>query len=112
MNDSSNGPETSLSMEEGVHVLLKNARQGICQRYEQCENKIRKSPTKAVLGAAVAGYFLHRLPVRAILVTNVRVLAALAPPALLLFGAAKLCEFLQQQELEKRNRSGETSSIP
>ena len=32
----------------------------------------------------------------------VRVLSALAPPALLLFGAAKLYEFLQRQEIAKQ----------
>lgn len=89
-------------MEEGVDVLLSNARQCVRQRYEKCENRIRNSPTKAVLGAVAVGYLMHRLPMRAILVTKVRVLSALAPPALLLFGAAKLCEFLQRQELAKR----------
>lgn len=86
-------------MEEGVSVLLSNARQGVRKRYHECENRVRKSPTTAVLGAVAAGYFLHRMPVRAILVTQVRVLSALTPPALLLFGAAKLYDFLQNQEL-------------
>ncbi len=89
-------------MEEGINVLLCNAKQGICHRYQQGKNQIRKSPTTAVLGAVAAGYLLHRLPVRAILVTQVRVLSALAPPALLLLGAVKLYEFLQRQERAKR----------
>jgi hypothetical protein len=42
------------------------------------------------------------MPVRAILVTQVRVLSALTPPALLLFGAAKLYDFLQNQELARK----------
>ncbi len=89
-------------MEEGVHELLSSARQGIRHRYEKCEERIRKSPKTAVLGALATGYFLHRMPVRAILVTQVRVLSALTPPALFLFGAAKVYEFLQRQELAKR----------
>jgi hypothetical protein len=89
-------------MEEGVSVMLNNARQGIRHRYEKCENRIRKSPASSVLGAVAVGYFLHRMPVRAILVTQVRMLAALTPPTLLLYGAAKLYEFLQNQELVKR----------
>ena len=89
-------------MEEGVNVLMYNARQGIRHRYQRCQNQIRKSPTTAVLGAVAAGYLLHRLPVRAILVTQVRVLSALAPPALFLFGTAKLYEFLQRQEIAKQ----------
>ena len=102
MNDTSNDQTTPLSLEEGVNALLSCARQGIHHRYEKCEKRIRKSPTTAVLGAVAAGYFLHRLPMRAILVTQVRVLSALTPPVLLLFGAAKLCEFLQRQDFAKR----------
>lgn len=88
-------------MEDGVNVLLSNARLGIRRRYRECENRVRKSPTKAVLGAVAIGYLLHRLPVRAILVAQVRVLSALAPPAFFLFGAAKLYGFLQRQEPAK-----------
>lgn len=102
MNDLLNHPAKPLSMEEGVNVLLSNARQSIRHRYQKCENRVRKSPTTAVLGAVAVGYLLHRLPVRAILVTQVRVLSALTPPVLFLFGAAKLYEFLQRQELAKQ----------
>lgn len=89
-------------MEEGVHVLLCNARQGIRQRHQKCENRVRESPTSSVLGAVAVGYLLHLMPVRAILVTQVRVLTALTPPALYLFGSAKLYDFLQRQKLEKQ----------
>ena len=102
MNDTSNHQAHPLSLEEGANVLLSNARQSIRHRYQKCEDQIRKSPTTAVLGAVAAGYLLHRMPVRAILVTQVRMLSALTPPALFLFGAAKLYEFLQRQELTKR----------
>ncbi|RPJ35129.1 MAG: hypothetical protein EHM17_03785 [Verrucomicrobiaceae bacterium] len=102
MNDSSNNPSASSSVEGMVHVSLCNARQGIRQRYQACENQIRNCPTTSVLGAVAVGYLLHRLPVRAILVTQVRVLSALAPPALFLFGAAKIYDFLQRRELANR----------
>jgi hypothetical protein len=102
MNDLSNQADAPLSIEEGVNVLLSNTRQCIRHRYQECQNRIRESPTTAVLGAVAVGYLLHRMPVRAILVTQVRVLSALTPPALLLFGAAKLYEFLQRQELATR----------
>lgn len=102
MSDQANHSEKLLSLEEGVNVLIGNASQGIRQRYQKCESRIRKSPTKAVLGAVAVGYLMHRLPMRAIVVTHVRVLSALTPPALLLFGAAKLFEFLQRQESSKR----------
>lgn len=85
-------------MEEGVHVLLCNARQDLRQRYHACEEHIRKAPTTSVIGAVIAGYCAHRLPLRAIAVAQVRIIAALAPPALFLFGAAKVFEFLQRQQ--------------
>jgi hypothetical protein len=88
-------------MEEGINILYKNAGRALCRNYEQCQDRVRKSPTTAVLGAIAAGYLLNRLPLRAILVTKIRVLLALTPPALILFGAAKLYGFLQKQAPEK-----------
>lgn len=101
MNDSSDSQTIPRPMEEGIQVLLNSARQGIRHRYEKCEMRIRNSPKAAVLGAVATGYFLHQLPVRAIVVTQVRVLSALAQPALILYGAAKLYDFLQRQGMEK-----------
>jgi hypothetical protein len=99
MNDISNNPGAPMSIEEMAKVTLSKVQQDIRQRYQVCENQIRKSPATSVIGAVAVGYLLHRMPVRAILVTQVRVLSALAPPALFLLGAAKLYEFLQRQQL-------------
>lgn len=78
-------------------MLLHNAQQTLRDHYHQCEKHVRESPTSSVLAALLAGYCAHRLPLRDIAVAQVRVLAALAPPALFLFGAAKVYEFLQGQ---------------
>jgi hypothetical protein len=91
-------------MEEGVNALLSNAQHSLRDSYQACEQRIRRSPTTSVLGAVLAGYCAHRLPLRAIAVAQVRVIAALAPPALLLFGAAKVYEFLQQQGAAREAR--------
>jgi len=107
MNDSSNDapidppndPACQMSIEEVLNASLHHARQCIRSRYQACESRIRESPATAVLGSAAAGYLLNRLPVRAILVTQVRILSALVPPALILFGAAKMYDFLQRREL-------------
>ncbi len=106
MNNTSSEPAKPLSMEEGVSELMNKARECISQRCQKCEDQIRKSPRTAVLGAVAVGYLLHLLPLRAILVTKVKVLSALTPPALLLFGAGKLYEFLQQQGSGNQNGSG------
>jgi hypothetical protein len=103
MNDLSNNPPAPASVEEMVNASLCGVRERMRNRFQQCEARIRQSPTASVLGAAGLGYLLHRLPVRAILVTHVRVLSALAPPALLLFGAAKFYEFLQRRNIDARD---------
>ena len=80
------------------HPLLINARRSIRERYARFENRIRINPVKAVLVAAAVGCVLDRLPARAIMLTQIRVLSALAPPALLLFGAAKLIDCLRGRQ--------------
>ncbi len=85
------------TVEQGVNALIEDVKHKVQSGYETCEQRIRRSPGKAVLVAVAAGYCLHRLPVRSLLVAQVRLLSALAPPALLAFGAAKLCEFLQNE---------------
>lgn len=102
MNVPSNQPDHPRTLEEGLRDCLCSARQCIQQQHHQCEDWVRQSPTAAVLGAVAAGYLLHRLPLRAILVTKIRVLTALTPPALFLFGAAKIFECLQRREPENR----------
>ena len=90
------------TVEQGVSALLHDAKDSIRNRYEKCEQCVTESPTKAILAAVAAGYVLHRLPLRAILIAKVRILSALTGPALLAFGAAKACEYLQK---EARKRS-------
>lgn len=85
------------SVEEGLNVALNNAQQCVRTKIEECEESVRQSPATALVAAAAAGYCLHHLPVRAIVVAHVRLLAALVPPALFLFGAAKVYEFLQNE---------------
>ncbi len=90
-------------LEDSVNALLNDAQQSVRHQYKECEERIRKSPTSSVLGAVAVGWVLHRLPVRALLVAQVRLLTALAPPAILLFSAAKACEFLQRQASGRPN---------
>ena len=85
-----------------IDVSLGKVRQRIHNRRKKCEDLIRNSPTASVLGAVGVGYLLHRMPVRAILVTEVRILSALAPPALFLFGAAKFLALLQKEQSIER----------
>ncbi|NQX02590.1 hypothetical protein HQ447_18180 [bacterium] len=90
-------PSETPTIEQGVSSLLNDLKNKARRTYDTCEENVRKSPTKAVLISVAAGYCLHRLPVRSLLVSQVRLVAALTAPTLLAFGAAKLCEFLQKQ---------------
>ncbi|HVJ45940.1 MAG TPA: hypothetical protein VM511_06095 [Luteolibacter sp.] len=85
------------SVDEGIHAVLSSAKEKAIDRLEEWEDCVRRHPSKAILAAVAAGVLLHRLPVRSILVANVRLVSALAPPALLAYGAAKLCEILQKK---------------
>lgn len=98
----SSSPVDPPTIDQGVDALVGDVKRQVSQRYKDCEQSVRESPGKAILIAVAAGYCLHRLPVRSLLVAQVRLLTALAPPTLLAFGAAKLCEFLQGQAREKR----------
>jgi hypothetical protein len=98
MNDSPSDCAALPSIRERDDALLINARRSIRAGYGKFENRIRISPVKAVLVAAAVGYVLNRLPVRTIMLTQTRVLSALAPPALLLFGAAKLIDCLRGRQ--------------
>ncbi|MES2596752.1 MAG: hypothetical protein V4662_15525 [Verrucomicrobiota bacterium] len=84
------------SLERDVLVLLDDAGQCVKEGCEACEQSVRESPTTFLLTAALAGYCLHRLPLRSIMVANVRVLTALLPPAVFILGTAKVLELLQK----------------
>lgn len=90
-------PPPPPTVEQEINTFLANTQHKIHDGLEKCEEDIRKAPTKAVLTAAAVGYCLHRLPIRAILVAHVRLAAALVPPALFLFGTAKVYDFMQRQ---------------
>ena len=77
--------------------MLHDAKERLHQGCENCRECVRESPGQALLAAVAAGYFLHRLPIKSLIVFKVRLIAALAPPALFAYGAAKVCEYLQNQ---------------
>lgn len=85
------------SVDDGIHAILSDGKEQAFDCLDKWEACVRQHPVKAVLGAVVAGAVLHRLPVKSILVAKIKIVAALAPPALLAYGAAKLCEILQQK---------------
>lgn len=90
-------PNSPPSVDDGIRSVLHSGKEKTIECLEKWEDCVRKHPVESVLGAVVAGCLLHRLPVRSILVAKVKIISALAPPALLAYGAAKLCEVLQRK---------------
>lgn len=76
---------------------MDDAKRCVQNRYAKCEAEIARNPGRAVAVAVAAGVLLHRLPVRSLIVANVKLLAALTPPLLLALGSAKAAEYLQRQ---------------
>ena len=97
MPDPLNSPTTP-SVDQTLDSFIHKTEESITHCLHDCEDFVRKSPTKAMLGAVAAGYLLRNLPLKSILITKIRILAALAPPALVLYGAAKVMEMLQDQQ--------------
>ena len=87
----------SPSVDDGIHSMLSSSKDRAVECLEKWEECVKQHPVKAVLGAVVAGALIHRLPLRSILIAKIRIASALAPPALLAYGAAKLVEILQQK---------------
>lgn len=86
----------SSTVEEGVNALMDDVKHKIQDSYQQSKNSVQRSPGKAILIALASGYCLHRLPVKSLLVAQVRLITALAPPVIFAFGAVKLCDYLQR----------------
>lgn len=99
------------SIEEGVNALVNDVKHKLCESRAHWEDRVRESPGKALLVAVAAGYCLHRLPLRALFIAKMRLMAAVAPPAMLAYGAAKLCEFLQEQA-RAQGKKGPPPHVP
>jgi len=61
------------------------------------ENYVRQNPTQSLLYAFVAGFILNRLPVGRILSGFVRLLLVALKPAILIYGATKLYQTLEEE---------------
>jgi len=90
-------PSAAPTVEAGLHALADSAKARVQDKVEHYKERVQREPGKAVLVALAAGYVLHRLPIRSLIVSQVKLLSALAGPALLAYGAAKTCEALQRE---------------
>jgi|AntRauTorckE6833_2_1112554.scaffolds.fasta_scaffold05105_6 hypothetical protein len=82
---------------KGVKATVANVKSKANENLETCQQHVRESPRKAILIALGAGYCLHRLPVCTLIAAPLRLTALLAKPALLVLGAAKLYDMVEEQ---------------
>ena len=64
----------------------------------QTEEYVRANPTKALCYGVAAGFLLDRLPVFRILGGLLRLILMAFKPAVLIFGASKLYQMVQNQD--------------
>ena len=69
------------------------------QVLEQTEEYVRENPARSLAYALVAGFILNRLPIGRILGGCVRLLMIAFKPAILAYGATKLYQAAQSDEL-------------
>lgn len=85
-------------------IWVKQAAEGLRERFHACEEKVRQSPTQSILIAAAAGYTLQRLPVRALVTAQLSLMTALLPPAIFWLGSVQLWSLLKTKSpAEKRH---------
>ena len=69
----------------------------------EAEDYVREKPAESLLCAFVAGYVLNRLPVGRILGGLLRLLVVALRPAILIYGASKLYQAVQEEESLNRS---------
>jgi hypothetical protein len=77
---------------------LRYTRDQFDELVNQTGDYVRANPTQSILYAFVAGYILNRLPFRRILSGVVRLLLFALKPAILVYGAMKLYQAIEEEE--------------
>jgi hypothetical protein len=88
-------------MDENTDIALRGVRYAQDQFSEvvtQAEEFVREKPGQSLLIALLAGFILNRLPIGRLFGGLVRLLVFALKPALLLYGATKVYEVIQEEE--------------
>ncbi len=87
-------------MDENTDIAQRGARYAQDQFsgvLTQVEEYVREKPAQSLLIALLAGFILNRLPVGRLLSAFVRLLLFAIKPALLVYGATKVYEAVQEE---------------
>ena len=101
MNTQSGLGNRNKVMDENTDIALRGVRYAQDQFSEvvgQAEEFVREKPGQSLLIALVAGMVLNRLPLGRLFGGVVRLLMFALKPALLLYGATKVYEIVQEEE--------------
>jgi hypothetical protein len=85
------------SSEDLAERGLRYTREQFDELLNETENYVRENPGQSLLYAFVAGLILNRLPVGRILSGVVRLLLFALRPAILIYGATKLYQALEEE---------------
>jgi hypothetical protein len=85
------------SSEDLAERGLRYTREQFDELLNETENYVRENPGPSLLYAFVAGLILNRLPVGRILSGVVRLLLFALRPAILIYGATKLYQALEEE---------------
>jgi hypothetical protein len=87
---------------EMVAEFPERGMQWMKDRFEAAVNEtgeyVREKPTQSLLYAFAAGFVLNRLPLGRVLAGFLRLLLMALKPAILIYGAAKLCKSAPQRK--------------
>jgi len=109
-NNLPTSPASSQQIEEYFTAAFHHAEELLRKRWEILEENVRKSPTAAILIAVGVGHCLHRLPLRSILGTQMKLLWALAPPGLLAAAAAKAYHLMEERNASSSHNGDSSES--
>jgi len=105
-------PENQPTVDDRIRGFAERAEAEVRGECRRCFEYARESPGKAMLAAGAAGYVLHWLPLRALLVAKLRITMKLLPPALFVYGAAKACEMARKCAHDAKQENGGEPRTP
>ena len=88
-------------MDENKDIAVRSVRYAQDQFSEvvtQAEEFVREKPGQSLLIALLTGFILNRLPIGRLFAALVRLIMFALKPALLIYGATKVYEIIQEEE--------------
>ena len=105
-------PASTQQIEEHLTTAFHHVEDVLRNRWQILEENVRKNPTAAILIAVGVGHCLHRLPLRSLLGTQMKLLWALVPPGLLAAAATKAYRMLEERNAASSHNGASPEPSP